>query len=160
MSQPSRSLLCPADPDVGPTGFGYRVNYLANRHVFRDVGFVVPTPLRGVQVPQPHQLLLFGEKETTNAQFTAGASHYNDRRTVWNVAVANPIRGNAPALVRHSWGMMATAADGHSEWLRMPPYLSGTPVPTDMLGLADTTDDPMNSLWPANPLAKLYLRVR
>lgn len=158
VSQPSRTYWCPSDPDTATPVFGYRVNYLANRHIFRDVGFVVPYALRGAQVSQAHRYLMFGEKDTASAQFTAGATHYNAHGTAWNTPGANPSRGNSPGMVRHHWGMTATAADGHVEWLRMPPYAPGATVPPDMFSLADTTDEPANSLWPANSQARLFLR--
>lgn len=160
VTQPSRSFWCPADPDASPSVFGYRVNYVASRSIMRDAGFADPQPLRSGQLTRPHQLQLFGEKETASAQFTAGPNHYNFWRIMWNVAGANPTRGNSPALVRHGGGMMAPAGDGHVEWLRMPPYLSGAAMPNDLLALGDVLNEPVTTLWPPHPEAKLYIRLR
>ena len=91
---------------------------------------------------------------------TAGASHCDDYRTAWKVAGANPATSNAAGMVRHSWGRVAPAGDGHAERLKLPPYDSGAAPPIDCVGLADGTDDPGNTSRPGNPAARMVLRVK
>ena len=42
-----------------------------------------------------------------------------------------------PEFRRHNSGMVATAADGHSEWLRTPLYRPGAPPPPNFFELGD-----------------------
>ena len=154
----SRIYICPAEKNSTAGWGGYAEDFRANRHIFRDPGFSLPQPARSAQLPATSKFMIFSEKDTTNGQFTLPAATFNSVRMLWNVATAAGAFqrwGN----VRHSWGQTSTAADGHSEWLRMPPFSgANAPVPPDYGELGDCSDDPAGTLWPANSKVKLFIR--
>jgi prepilin-type N-terminal cleavage/methylation domain-containing protein len=154
----SRLYICPAEKYSTLGWGGYAEDYRANRHIFRDPGFSFPEPARSAQMPSAARYCIFTEKDTTNGQFTLPAATFNSIRTLWNVATAAGAFqrwGN----VRHNWGQTATAADGHCEWLRMPPFSgANAPVPPNLEELGDCSDDPTGTLWPASSKVKLFIR--
>ncbi len=159
-NQPPKTYHCPSEQARGSGNFGYRVDYRSNRHIFRDPNFNTPTALRGGLIPSPHRFLILSQKTPGNGQFSLAAAGFNNHRTGWNDLGANPTRGNSGGMVRHNWGMNAAAADGHSTWLRMPPYNPGANPPADLGDLGDATDDPLNQLWMPGQNAKLFIRLR
>jgi len=155
----TKVYLCPAEKDSTLGWGGYALDYRATRHVFRDIGFSAPQPLRGSMVAFPSKYVLFSEKDTTNGQFTLPAATFNSIRTGWNVlSPAGQFQrwGN----VRHNWGQTITAIDGHTEWLKMPPFFPAAPAPPNLGELGDCSDDPANQLWVAAPNAKLFIRMQ
>ena len=124
--------------------------------MYRDPGFAPPTPLRSVGLSFPERHLLFSEKDTTNGQFSIGAATFNSIRTGWNVLGAGG-QFQRWGNVRHMWGQTTSALDGHSEWLKMPPFYPAAAAPPDLLELGDCSNDPANTLWPASPLTKLFI---
>jgi prepilin-type processing-associated H-X9-DG protein len=66
-----------------------------------------------------------------------------------------------PGMRRHDGGLTATAADGHAEWLRMPPYQPNSGItPGNFLELGDCDGGPnggAHGLWTTNsPRAKIF----
>jgi len=157
--QQPRIFDCPTERNDSSGVFGYKADYRANRHIFRDPGFNVPAALRGTQVPYPHKFQIITEKAPGNGQFSLAASGLDNHRTSWNNAGANPTVGNSGGMVRHNWSMTATAADGHSVSVKMPPYQPGAPAPVEFGELGDTTDD-NNQLWQPGANVKLFTRLR
>jgi len=97
--------------------------------------------------------VLFEEGPSDFCDIRAGAIN-NPLRLGWNCAP------DTPQMRRHNGGMTSTAADGHAEWLRMPPYQPGRPPPANMLELGDCANgrNPA-STWPDNGnRVKLYCR--
>lgn len=152
-----KTYVCPSEQTPGTGVFGYREDYRANRHIFRDPGFNTPSPLNGAQVPAPEKYQLITEKVAGNGQFSLAASGLDGHRTGWNNPGANPTSGNSGGMVRHNWGMTAAVADGRAEWLKMPPYQPGTPPPADLGELGDTADGSTNRLWLPGP-ARVFTR--
>ncbi|PHX95291.1 MAG: hypothetical protein CK546_03345 [Pedosphaera sp.] len=154
----TKVYICPAEKDSTLGWGGYAEDYRANRHLIRDPGFSAAQPIRRVHIASASKYLVFTEKDTTNGQFTLPAATFNSVRMQWNVASPSG-QFQRWGNVRHSWGSTATAADGHAEWLRMPPFSgSGAPVPVDLGELGDASDDPA-SLWPASSKVKLFVRM-
>jgi prepilin-type N-terminal cleavage/methylation domain-containing protein len=152
----TRVYWCPSETKPTTT-LGYRVNYRANRHIFRDPGFNTPVPLRGPDVQKPSMYQILTEHAPNDVGFSVAASGINNHRTGWNAPGAG-VGGNSGGMTRHNWGMCAAVTDGRAEWLRMPPYTPGPTPPVDMGELSDTTDDVKNQLWVPNPKTKLYCR--
>ncbi len=154
----TKVYICAAEKDSTLGWGGYAEDYRASRHLIRDPAFSAPQPIRRVHLPAASKYLVFSEKDTTNGQFTLPAATFNSVRMQWNVASPSG-QFQRWGNVRHSWGQTTTAADGHSEWLRMPPFAgAGAPAPADLGELGDASDDPA-TLWPANPKVKLFIRM-
>jgi prepilin-type N-terminal cleavage/methylation domain-containing protein len=149
---------CPSEK-TPTTTLAYRVNYRANRQIFRDPGFNTPVPLRGADIQKPTLYEILTEHAPNDLGFSVAASGMNGHRTGWNKPGAGP-GGNSGGMTRHSWGMTGAATDGHAEWMRMPPYNPGPQPPVDLGELGDTTDDAKNQLWPPNPKTKLWIRFK
>ncbi|MBI3876761.1 MAG: hypothetical protein HY300_12560 [Verrucomicrobia bacterium] len=156
----SKIYVCPAEKDSTLGWGGYAEDYRATRHVFRDPQFTPAQPLRASQIMFASKYVIFTEKDTTNGQFTLPAATFNSVRNQWNVTTPTG-QFQRWGNVRHNWGQTTTATDGHSEWLRMPPFRgSGAPAPPDLEELGDCSDDPSPpSLWVSNPKIKLYIRA-
>jgi prepilin-type N-terminal cleavage/methylation domain-containing protein len=154
----SRVYWCPSEK-TPTTTLAYRVNYRANRHIFRDPAFNTPQALHGADIQKPSLYQVLTEHAPNDTGFSVAATGFNGHRTGWNNVGAGS-GGNSPGMVRHSWGMCAVVTDGHVEWLRMPAYQPGAAAPVDLGELGDTTDDAKNQLWSPNPKTKLWIRFK
>jgi len=151
---------CASETDNNLGGFAFRVDYRANRHIFRDTNFTDPKPLRGTTIPAPSKFVMHTEKTANNGQFSVNNGGYNSIRTGWNTPSATGQFGRG-GMTRHNFGMMGTAADGHAEWLRMPPFVANAAAPVDMVDLGDIGGpDQTSASWPFNPKAKLFIRQK
>ena len=66
-----------------------------------------------------------------------------------------------PQYRRHSGGMTVTAADGHAEWVRKPPYQPGQPPPQNWNELGDCSNgDNPDSTWPDNGPRRIKVYCR
>jgi len=139
--------------DLGP--FPFRVDYRANRHVFRDVTFTsASTAMRGSAIQRPADINIHTEKEANSGGFSDDASTFNAYRTTWN-----SVPGGRISMKRHNNGMVSTAADGHAVWLKMPPYNDGAPAPANLEHLGDVADgNQTGALWPKTGREKLFIR--
>ena len=155
----TKIYVCPSEKDSVLGWGGYAEDYRASRHVFRDPGFSLPQPLVAGGIRDASRYLIFSEKDTTNGQFTLPATTFNSVRMQWNVPNANG-QFQRWGNVRHSWGQTATATDGHSEWLKMPPFVANAAPPADYGELGDCSDDMANTQWVANPKTKLFIRMQ
>jgi prepilin-type N-terminal cleavage/methylation domain-containing protein len=158
-SQP-KAFICTSDPTPSPGSFAFIVHYRANRHIFRDINFTSPQPLRGSMIQSPSVMVIHTEKDSGNANFSVNAGGYDNMRTAWNNATGGGANGfNRSGMIRHNWGMTASAADGRAEWLRMPPFSPGAAAPATMEDLGDIAGPNQASAnWPKTGREKLYTR--
>jgi hypothetical protein len=74
----------------------------------------------------------------------------------WNIP------NGSPGMRRHNGGLVAIAADGHVEGLRMPTYQPGAAPPPNFVELGDCSEGnnaAVHGLWFNNgPRAKLFCR--
>lgn len=151
---------CPSNVDrsTQPAGVIFPVSYRANEHIFRNVsqtGF--PTPLRALQIQSASTTLLMIEKNKNNMQYHYGYTDLDSNRQGWN-ALTSTLTG----MIRHNEGSATTAADGHSEYVKLPPRSLGTATPTDMNELGDVRGATTSGTGTANrflsPRGKLWFR--
>lgn len=93
---------------------------------------------------------------TGNFDTQAGGLN-NPIRMEWNLPAAGTGLFRWPMHIRHTGGMNAIAADGHAEWLRMPPVSLGSAAPANLNELGDAQLS--GSVWPNPPQTKLWMRV-
>jgi len=159
-NNPPKSLICTSDPTPGPGAFAFTVHYRANRHIFRDAAFTSPVPLRGIMIQSPSIMVMHTEKDSGNANFSMNNGGYNTVRNNWNNTTGGGPNGfTRSGMVRHNHGMVGSAADGHSEWLKLPPFNPGAAAPTDMQDLGDIAgSNQASASWPKSGREKLYIR--
>jgi prepilin-type N-terminal cleavage/methylation domain-containing protein len=154
----TRVYWCPAEK-TPTTTLPYRLNYRANRQIFRDPAVVTGVPLRGPSILKPSAYMIISEHAPNDMGFSVDASGMNGKRTSWNNTGGGQY-GTSPGMVRHSWGMCSPATDGHADWLKMPAYNPGKAAPPDLQDLSDTTDDTAGQNWVPNARTKLWIRAR
>jgi len=148
--------ICPSEQDVNRYGKAFRLHFQCNRHLFSDLGDR-DTPIRAAQVRKTSVYWIIIEKSAAHALANVRPGGLeNPILLAWNYPPGTP------SFRRHSGGMTSTAADGHAEWLRMPPYQPGTPPPPNFVELGDCSDDnnpAYHGLWKDNgPRVKLFCR--
>jgi hypothetical protein len=117
VANPPKTFLGTSDITPGFGSLAFTIHLRGNRHIFRDASFTVPSPLLGAMIPQPSQMAVLTEKDSSNAGFTPNSGGYNGYRVGWNTPKPGGLFGHN-GMVRHSWGMTALAADGRAEWLK------------------------------------------
>jgi prepilin-type N-terminal cleavage/methylation domain-containing protein len=163
----STALLCPNEKQVAGTNydsgqpFPFQLHFMANVFIItlyetNDGGWK-DTPLRGTDVIKPSIYWMFGEKNPyDNGTFTPGALQQL-YLTPWNDPSAD-----THSMRRHNGGETTVAADGHGEWLRMPPYQPWQPPPGNFVELGNAVTGSQGSPrvnWSTNgPRVKLYTR--
>lgn len=161
-NSPPKGLVCTADPTPSPGAFAFAVHYRANRHIFRDAGFTDPRPLRSATIQSPSRMVMHTEKDSNNANFSVNNGSYNNFRTAWNNTTGGGPSGfTRSGMVRHNFGMVGSAADGHSEWLRMPPFNPSGTAPSNLEDLGDiagTDQAGASAGWVKTGREKLYIR--
>ena len=150
------AYLCPAKDDtLQQTGVLFPMSYKANEHVYRCAINRYPSALRASQVNQPTTILVVSEKQKSNNQLQYSYNSLNNTRLGWNTATG------IDAMARHSFASIATAADGHAETLKAPPYSRGQPAPADMFEIGETRSNPTGGTEPVlftTTRAKLWFR--
>jgi prepilin-type N-terminal cleavage/methylation domain-containing protein/prepilin-type processing-associated H-X9-DG protein len=154
--------LCPNEKRVADDWL-FQLHFQGNRMILTDFGDVPDG-----RVPQP----------VYASRMTKGAAIYWMLMEKGPGDIANIRPGGLGAILggwnsppgvtgyrRHSGGMTATAADGHAEWLRMPPYQPGKPAPQNYNELGDCAngqnpDSSWNDNTPPPRRIKLYCRYR
>jgi prepilin-type N-terminal cleavage/methylation domain-containing protein len=155
-----RTFTCIAEKSDNLGGFAFRVDYRANRHIFRDTNFTDPNALRTTTIAAPAKYVMHTEKTANNGQFSVNAGGYNSIRTSWNTPNNNG-QFNRGGMTRHTFGMNGTAADGHAEWMRMPPYLGNSVAAPNLEELGDIGgNDQSGANWVNSPRTKLFIRDR
>ena len=159
-NNPPKSLVCTSDPTPSPGSFAFAVHYRANRHIFRDANFTDPRPLRGSMIQRPSVMVMHTEKDSNNAEFSVNNGGYNTARNNWNNTTGGGPSGfTRSGMVRHNFGMVGSASDGHSEWLRMPAFNPGGAAPATLEDLGDIAgDNQASASWPKTGREKLYIR--
>lgn len=149
---------CPSEKDTALGAWPFAMNFMANRHMFRDpsVAAAALFPVRASQLPSPSIFWTHVEKANTGLADTQAGGLNNPVRQGWNIPNAAG-QFAYPYHRRHNGGMTSTAADGHAEWLRMPPVNLGAAAPVDLNELGDATTT--GSMWPNPPQTKLWMRV-
>ncbi|MBI5801612.1 MAG: type II secretion system protein [Verrucomicrobia bacterium] len=159
-SSPPKAFVCPAvmNDALATNNYAFKMDYCANRHVFRDLTFVpAPSPVRGAFIQNPSLINIHTEKDADQSGFSDDVGAFDIYRTTWNRASSN----GRPGRRRHSGGMVGTAADGHAEWFRMPPFSSGATPPANLEELGDIAGtDQSGASWPKSGREKFFLRFQ
>jgi hypothetical protein len=92
------------------------------------------------------------EKSTTDLFEVKAGALDNPIRQTWNVPLG------VPQMRRHDGGMTSTAADGHAEWLRTPPYEGDNTAAPNLLELGNCLSG-IGSRWPDSGRVKLFTRL-
>jgi prepilin-type N-terminal cleavage/methylation domain-containing protein len=149
--------ICPSEQDQNTYGRPFRLHYQCNRHLLSDL-FDRDVPITGAVVRKTSIYWMIIEKSAASAlgNIRPGGLE-NPVMMYWNYPPGSP------EYRRHSGGMTSTAADGHAEWLRTPPYLADSKtIPQNFGELGDCSDAPnsaYNGVWKENgPRAKLFFR--
>jgi prepilin-type processing-associated H-X9-DG protein len=149
------AFICPSESGTNSAS-ALQLHYQGNRMLLGETSDR-DSPLRGAQVRKPAIYWLFMEKGPWDIIDVRPGGLANPILAGWNVPP-----GNA-SYRRHSGGATAAAADGHAEWLRMPPYQPGRPAPQGFPELGDCADghNPASSWSDGEPFGmriKLYSR--
>lgn len=148
-------FLCPSERQVVATA-PFQLHFQCNRDVICDLNDC-PTGIRSSQFRKTSIYWMIMEKSYDYfGNIKAGALEQIILGT-WNYPPG------VPGYRRHDGGLMAIAADGHAQWLRMPPYQPGQPPPPNLVELGDCSNgnNPApHGLWFNNgPRAKLFCRA-
>ncbi len=153
-------FLCPSEkPENYVPGAPMQLHFSANRDVVCDI-LDCPTGIKGAQLGKTSVYWMTMEKAPGHYANIKTGALITDYLQTWNTpgSISSGMR-------RHSGGLTATAADGHAEYLKMPPYQPGRPAPLNFLELGDCYTPPNGTAyipyWENNgPRAKLFCRNR
>jgi len=147
--------ICPAERRDPVAGWEFQVHFQSNRHLLTDTDDL-PKPLTGAVVKKTSIYWMFIEKDPGGFCNVRAGGLENPVLAAWNYPPGSI------GFRRHDGGMTSTAADGHAEWLRTPPYQPGRPPPSDFGQLGDCAEMPnpaAHGIWRNNrPDTKLYTR--
>jgi prepilin-type N-terminal cleavage/methylation domain-containing protein len=159
--------LCPSEMRPNPAPFAFKLHYMGNRHVLSDENETLRQgrPMRSAEMRKTSIYVMLFEKwilgDPSALLAVRPGSMGSPVLATWNSPPGYP------EFRRHSGGMTSTAADGHAEWLRTPPYRPGKPSPQNFMELGDCSSgvNPASS-WqdPTTPgnhngnRAKLFFR--
>ena len=142
--------LCPSE--TGKAGWVFELHFQANRLVLSDTGDR-DTAIRSAQMRKTSIYWMVMEKGPADFANVRPGGLANPALLGWNTPPGTP------QLRRHSGGLTATAADGHAEWLRMPPYEPGNPPAKNFRELGDCSDGANpGSTWVDTAAVKLFCR--
>jgi prepilin-type processing-associated H-X9-DG protein len=130
--------ICPSVIEPPDPANIFQLHYQCNRSLLRDVDEEttpgVSVEVRGAQVRKTSIYAMIIEK-APGAVCNVRPGGLGSALLVWNYPPGSP------EFRRHSGGMTATAADGHAEWLRTPPYLADSKtVPLNFYELGDCAE--------------------
>jgi prepilin-type N-terminal cleavage/methylation domain-containing protein/prepilin-type processing-associated H-X9-DG protein len=145
--------VCPNEKVVDPN-WAFQLHFQANRMVLTDTGDS-DSAIRTSQMRKTTIYWMLMEKGPSDFANIRPGGLANPGLAGWNSPPGTP------QYRRHNNGFTATAADGHAEWVRTPPYQPGLPPPQNFNELGDCANG-MNpgSTWKDNgprPI-KLYCR--
>ncbi len=148
----AKVYLCPSEKGIAANWL-FQLHFQGNRHILSDL-FDRDTAIRGVMLTKG-----------TSIYWMTMEKGPGDYANVRPGGLANPVLAGwnyppgSPQYRRHSGGMTATAADGHAEWLRTPPYQPGRPAPDHFQELGDCSNGKNpGSTWKDRFRIKLYCR--
>jgi prepilin-type N-terminal cleavage/methylation domain-containing protein len=156
---------CPSKSDRGnqPAGVFFPVSYRANEHIFRNTnqtGFAFA--LQTSQISGPATALLLIEKNKNNMQYHYGYTDLDSNRQAWNSNTNSSGGFSLTGMLHHTTGSATSAADGHSEFARLPIHDVGAPTPANMYEIGDVRGATTTGTGAANrflsPSAKLWFR--
>jgi prepilin-type N-terminal cleavage/methylation domain-containing protein len=155
-SQPG-VYLCPSERQVVATA-PFQLHFQSNRDIICDTNDC-PVGIRASQIRKPSIYWMIIEKNHDYYGNVKAGGLENPVLMYWNYPPGSP------GYRRHDGGLMAIAADGHAEWLRMPPYLGDSKtIPPNFVELGDCSSPPngaAHGVWFDNgPRAKLFCRGR
>lgn len=138
--------ICPSERRDPVPNWEFQMHFQCNRQLLRDLGDV-DQPVTGAMVRKTSIYWMVIEKEPAGFCNIRPGALGNPILASWNYPPGSP------GYRRHDGGMTSTAADGHSEWLRMPPYQPGRPAPKNFLELGDCSKgiNPASSWATDNP---------
>ncbi|MCX8091745.1 MAG: type II secretion system GspH family protein [Verrucomicrobiae bacterium] len=152
-----RVYVCPSVTTPPRGDWKFQLHFQGNRYLLSDLEDR-ERPITGAMVRKPSIYWMFIEKGPGAVCTTRSGGLEDPVLATWNIPPGSP--GHR----RHENGMVSTAADGHSEYLKMPPYRPGDPPPNNFLEMGDCSDVPnpaTHGYWTHNhPRTKLYTRRR
>jgi len=148
-------FICPAERRDPVPGWEFQVHIQSSRHLLSDTDDL-PKPITGAMVKKTSIYWMFIEKDPGGFCNIRSGGLENPVLAAWNYPPGSI------GYRRHDGGMTSTAADGHAEWLRTPPYQPGRPPPSDFGQLGDCAEVPnpaAHGIWRNNrPDTKLWTR--
>jgi prepilin-type N-terminal cleavage/methylation domain-containing protein len=155
-SQPG-VYVCPSERQIA-AGAPFQLHFQANRDIICDINDC-DVGIRASQLRKTSIYWMIMEKEYYYFGNVKAGGLENPVLLTWNYPPGSP------GYRRHDGGLMAIAADGHAEWLRMPPYLGDSKtIPPNFVELGDCSSPPnpaAHGVWYDNgPRAKLFCRAR
>jgi prepilin-type N-terminal cleavage/methylation domain-containing protein/prepilin-type processing-associated H-X9-DG protein len=149
-------LVCPSETRV--VSAPMQLHFQGNREIIRDTNDA-DAGMRGSQIRRPAIYWVFMEKGPYDFGNIRPGALENPELLYWNYPPGSP------GYRRHNGGLTAAAADGHAEYLRMPPYLADSKtIPQNFMELGDCSIPPnpaSSGVWRDNgPRAKLFCRAR
>jgi prepilin-type N-terminal cleavage/methylation domain-containing protein len=142
-----KAYICPGVTDTPNPAYAFQLHYQANRQLLSDMD-TTDQPMRGSQVRKPALYWMFMDKGPADVCSIRPGGLVNPVLLAWNYPPGSP------AFRRHNGGVCSAAADGHVEWLRMPPYLADSKTsPLNFLELGDCASgvNPASSWARGNP---------
>jgi len=121
--------VCPCERRVAATNWAFQVHYQTSR--LSCEGNYQDTRITGARLRRTSIYWMFIEKDPKSFCSISPGGLANPVLAIWSIPPGSP------GYRRHSGGMTATAADGHIERLRTPPYRPGAPPPRNFLELGD-----------------------
>jgi prepilin-type N-terminal cleavage/methylation domain-containing protein len=147
--------ICPAERRDPVAGWAFQVHFQSNRHLLTDTDDR-DTPITGAMVRKTSVYWMLIEKEPGGFCNVRSGGLESPVLQSWNYPPGSI------GYRRHDGGMTGVAADGHAEWLKMPPYQPGRPPPNNFGELGDCSDAPNPAVWGTwlynLPTTKLYTR--
>jgi len=139
--------ICPSVIEAPNPDYVFQLHYQCNRMLLTDTG-MYDNPITGAMVRKTSIYWMIIEKSPgDNCNIKPGGLG-NPVLLYWNYPPGSP------EYRRHGNGMTATAADGHAEYLRTPPYVGdSSTVPDDFYELGDCYEgsNPGSSWARGNP---------
>ena len=150
---------CPGERGTPVPNVPFQLHFQCNRDVICDTNDC-PVGIKGSQLRRSSIYWMLMEKGPYDMANIKPGALEQVVMGYWNT----PGASYAPGYRRHDGGLIAIAADGHAEWLRMPAYSPGAPAPKTLVGLGDCAEGKNPApygLWRDNgPVAKLFCRAR
>ena len=123
-------FLCPVEKEIA-NNWLIQLHYQGNRYILSDTD-MRPAALKSVNMMKGTSIYwMVMEKKSDDYANVKPGGLASQVLTPWNTPPG------VPSYRRHAGGLTATAADGHAEWLRMPPYQPGAPAPSNFYELGD-----------------------
>jgi prepilin-type N-terminal cleavage/methylation domain-containing protein len=140
--------ICPSVMEAPNPAYTFQLHYQCNRQLLTDTDFEGFPPITGGMVRKTSIYWMIIEKAPSAVCNIKPGALGNPVLLSWNYAPGSP------EFRRHGGGMTSTAADGHAEFLRTPPYLAdNATIPLNFYELGDCSEgvNPASSWARDNP---------